>query len=68
MTYLTRYGLPPHGAGRSPSFTGKGDKRVLEDIRYDGIKHYFVTTPENKEDVLDVDVKGDLPLSIINVT
>ena len=67
VIYLTRYGIPQQGDGRPPSFTGKGDKRVLEDIRYDGIKHYFVETPENK-DVLDVDVKGDHPVSIINVT
>ena len=48
LTYLTRYGIPPQGAGRPPSFTGKGDKRVLEDIRYDNIGHYLVETPENK--------------------
>ena len=39
QTYLTRYGTPPKGAGRPPSYSTKGDKRVLEDIRFDGIKH-----------------------------
>ncbi|XP_068229354.1 piggyBac transposable element-derived protein 3-like [Palaemon carinicauda] len=35
QTYLTRFGTPPNGAGRPPSCSTKGDKRVLEDIRFD---------------------------------
>lgn len=48
QTYLTRYGTPPKGAGRPPSYSTKGDKRVLEDIRFDGIEHYLVETQDNK--------------------
>ena len=48
QTHLTRFGTPPKGAGRPPSYSTKGDKRVLEDIRFDGIEHYLVETQDNK--------------------
>ncbi|XP_068231969.1 piggyBac transposable element-derived protein 3-like [Palaemon carinicauda] len=48
QTYLTRIGTPPKGAGRPPSCSTKGDKRVLEDIRFDGLEHYLVETQDNK--------------------
>lgn len=47
-TYLKRYGVPPKGKGRPPSYLGQEDKRVLDDIRYDGMEHYLVETPGKK--------------------
>ena len=48
QTYLTRFGTAPKGAGRTPSHPTKGEKRVLDDIRFDAIQHYLVETQENK--------------------
>ena len=48
QAYLTRFGTPPLGAGRPRSYSTKDEKRVLEDIRYDGMEHYFVETQDNK--------------------
>ena len=46
--YLTRFGTVSEGAGRTPSHPTKGEKRVLDDIHFDGIQHYLVDTQENK--------------------
>ncbi|XP_068241088.1 uncharacterized protein [Palaemon carinicauda] len=46
--YLTRVGTPPKGAGGPPSCSTKGDKRVLEDICFDGLEHYLMETQDNK--------------------
>ena len=48
QTYLTRFGTAPKGSGRTPSHPTKGEKRVLDDIRFDGIHHYFLETQGNK--------------------
>ena len=48
QAYLTRFGTPPLGAGRPRSYLTKGEKRVLEDMRYDGMQHYLVKTQDNK--------------------
>ena len=49
QTYLTRFGTPPERAGRPlPSYSTKGEKRVLDDIGFDGIQHYLVEIQENK--------------------
>ena len=46
-SYLKRYGIPPKGPGR-PSQGETGCKRVLDDIRFDGIEHYLIETPNRK--------------------
>ena len=48
QAYLTRFGTPPLGAGRPRSYSTKCEKRVLENIRYDGMQHYLVETKDNK--------------------
>ena len=48
QTYLTKFGTLPKTAGRLPSYSTKGEKRVLDDIHFDGIQHCLVETQENK--------------------
>lgn len=47
-TYLTQYGMSTKGPGRPRSCSGRGDTRVLQEVRYDGIEHDLVQTPEKK--------------------
>lgn len=44
----TRCGQGPKGKGRPQSYPGQHDKRVLEDVRYDRMEHYFEETPGKK--------------------
>ena len=60
QVYLQCYGLPPKRAGLIESSQGlrwyarsRKWKRNLDDIRFDGVKHYLIEIPDNK--------KGDAP-------
>ncbi len=47
-TYLTRFGNPPKGCGKTPTQTLSGNNRVIDDIRYDNFNHLLVPTKSNK--------------------
>ncbi len=49
MTYITRFGEASKGPGRPiTSKRSVSDSRVSDDIRYDGMDHLVVATPEKK--------------------
>ena len=48
QTYLTRFSTPPMSVRRLPSYSTKGEKRVLDDLRFEGMQHYLVETREIK--------------------
>lgn len=48
-TYITRYGERSKGPGRPiTSKRSISDSRVCDDIRYDGMNHLVISTPEKK--------------------
>lgn len=48
QSYITRYAISPKGPGRPKSGSSTNVTRVLDDVRYIGIDHYLVETPEKK--------------------